>query len=58
MNTIKKIADCLNVSADTLVGIEDHQPSSIAVHFDSEEYTDAELEEIRQFGAFVKDRRK
>ena len=40
------------------MGIEDHQPSSIAVHFDSEEYTDAELEEIRQFGAFVKDRRK
>ncbi|MGO5166399.1 MULTISPECIES: helix-turn-helix domain-containing protein [unclassified Candidatus Paralachnospira] len=58
VNTIKKIADCLNVSADTLLGIEDNQPSTIAAHFDGEEYTDAELEEIKQFAAFVKDRRK
>ena len=40
------------------MGIEDNLPSSIAARFDREEYTDAELEEIRQFGAFVKDRRK
>lgn len=39
-------------------GYSSDPPSTIAAHFDGEEYTDAELEEIKQFAAFVKDRRK
>lgn len=33
-------------------------PHTIAAHFDGDEYTEAELDEIRQFAEFVKNRRK
>lgn len=54
--TIKKIADVLNVSADRLLGLEDS--TTIAAHFDGEEFTESELEEIKQFAEFVKNKRK
>ena len=57
VNTIKKISDCLNVSADTLLGLND-RPVTIAAHFDGDEYTEDELDEIRQFAEFVKNKRK
>lgn len=53
VQTIKKIADVLNVSADDLLGIGDDS-QTIAAHFDGEEYTPDELERIKQFAAFVK----
>ena len=56
VDTIKKIASALNVSADTLLGI-DEEPTTLAAHFDGEEYTESELNEIRQFAEFVKGRR-
>ena len=55
VNTIKKIADVLNVSADTLL---DEEPTTMAAHFDGDEYTEDELDEIRQFAEFVKNKRK
>ena len=55
--TIKKIADVLNVSADELLGINIEQ-TTLAAHFDGDEYTEEELEEIRQFAEFVKNRNK
>ena len=57
VNTIKKIASALNVSADILLGTEP-EPTIIAAHFDGEEYTQDELDEIRQFAEFVKNKRK
>ena len=57
VNTIKKISDCLSVSADTLLGLND-RPVTIAAHFDGDEYTEDELDEIRQFAEFVKNKRK
>lgn len=57
VQTIKKIADILNVSADELLGIED-EPQTIAAHFDGNEYTEDELEEIKNFAAYVKSKRK
>lgn len=32
------------------------EPTTLAAHFDGEEYTESELEEIKQFAAFVKNR--
>ena len=55
VNTIKKIADCLNVSADTLLGLND-ELTTLAAHFDGKEYTEDELNEIRQFAEFVKNK--
>ena len=57
VNTIKKIASALNVSADILLGIDD-QPTTLAAPFDGDEYTESELEEIKNFAEFVKNRRK
>ena len=57
VDTIKKIASILNVSADTLLGLDD-EPVTIAAHFDGNEYTEDELHEIRQFAEFVKNKRK
>ncbi len=54
--TIKKIADILNVSANDLLGME-KPPFTIAAHFDGDEFTEEELEEIKQFAEFVKNRR-
>ena len=54
--TIKKIADVLNVTADRLLGLE--EPITLAAHFDGDEYTEDELDEIRQFAEFVKNKRK
>lgn len=34
------------------------KPATIAAHFDGDEYTEEELEEIRQFAEFVKNRKK
>lgn len=57
VQTIKKIADALNVSADELLGI-DEEPTTIAAHFDGSEYTEEELNKIKEFAAFVKAQRK
>ena len=34
------------------------QPITFAAHFDGDEYTEDELDEIRQFAEFVKNKRK
>lgn len=57
VQTVKKIADILNVSTDELLGMDD-EPQTIAAHFDGDEYTEEELEEIRKFAEFVKAKRK
>ena len=57
VQTIKKIADVLGVSADELLGI-DTDTTTLAAHFDGNEFTKDELDEICQFAEFVKNRRK
>lgn len=57
VETIKKIADVLDVSADKLLGLETDN-ITLAAHFDGNEYTEAELNEILQFAQFVKNRNK
>lgn len=61
--TLESIADFFNVSIDYLLGRENTtirlvNPTTIAAHFDGDEYTEEELEEIRRFAEFVKSRKK
>lgn len=56
VQTIKKIADTLNISADDLLGLSP-EPTTIAAHFDGDEYTEDELEDIRAYAEFVRNRR-
>ena len=56
-----KICNALGMSADELekmVVDQDYQPTTLAAHFDGEEYTESELEEIKNFAEYVKAKRK
>ncbi len=62
-----KMANILNVDPLWLMGFDvpmtknssdDSQPITIAAHFNGDEYTEEELDEIRQFAEFVKAKRK
>lgn len=54
---LRKIAEYYNVSIDDILGISD-EPTTIAAHFDGDEYTEAELAAIKEFAAFVKSKRE
>lgn len=55
-----KICNALGISADELekmVVDQNYQPITLAAHFDGNEYTEDELDEIKQFAEFVKGKR-
>jgi transcriptional regulator with XRE-family HTH domain len=61
VDKLEDIANALQVSPAYLMGWTDEvvdQPITIAAHFDGDEYTEDELDEIRQFAEFVKNKRK
>ena len=57
---VQKICKALGITADDLemmvTGTD--EPLTIAAHFDGDEYTEEELDEIKQFAEFVKAKRK
>lgn len=57
VQTIKKIADTLGISADDLLGLNSDSFSTMAAHFDGSEFTEDELDDIRAYAEFVKNRR-
>lgn len=58
VDKLEEIADALNISPAYLMGWEDHTPTTLAAHFDGKEYTESEMEEIKNFADFVRNRRK
>lgn len=59
LSTLKKLCSYFNCSLDFLADDAiSEEPQTIAAHFDGDEYTEDELDEIRQFAEFVKNRRK
>lgn len=62
VDKLEDIADALQVSPAYLMGWEPNininEPTTIAAHFDGDDYTEDELDEIRQFAEFVKNKRK
>ena len=60
LSTLKKLCAYFNCSLDYLTDddISENQVTTIAAHFDGNEYTEEELDEIRQFAEFVKNKRK
>lgn len=56
-----KICNALGITADELehmISDVSYKPSTLAAHFDGDDYTDDELDEIKQFAEFVKNRNK
>lgn len=61
VDKLEDIANALQVSPTCLMGWTNEvvdQPITLAAHFDGDEYTEDELDEIRQFAEFVKNKRK
>lgn len=59
LSTLKKLCAYLGCSLDYLADDSvSEEPTTIAAHFDGDEYTEDELDEIRQFAEFVKNKRK
>lgn len=42
---------------DGIIVFTQDEPTTLAAHFDGDEYTESELDEIRQFAEFVKNKR-
>lgn len=56
---IREFAKALRVSPQELMGWDEpEEPITIAAHFDGDEYTVEELDEIKKFAEFVKAKRK
>ena len=55
-------ACALGTTPGKLMGLSEYgnveEPTTIAAHFDGDEYTEEELDRIKQFAAFVKTQRK
>lgn len=62
VDKLEDIAKALGVSPSYLMGWDyknnSSEPTTIAAHFDGADYTEEELNEIRQFAEFVKNRKK
>lgn len=57
VQTIKKIAAVLNVSADRLLGLPE-EVETIAAHFEGDGFTPEEIKEIENYAQYVKTRGK
>lgn len=55
---IRKLAEILGVSGDMLLGIPESEPSTLAAHFEGEDFTSDEWEEIERFKMFVRSKRE
>lgn len=58
LSTLKKLSTYLGCSIDYLADDSCGKVETLAAHFDGNEYTEDELNEIRQFAEFVKNKRK
>ena len=60
LSTLKKLCSFFNCSLDYLAddSIQEEKATTLAAHFDGSEYTEEELDEIKQFAEFVKNKRK
>ena len=58
----KAFAKALGTTPGKLMGLAENdyveKVDTLAAHFSGDEYTESELDEIRQFAAFVKNKRK
>lgn len=60
LSTLKKLCAYFDCSLDYLAddNVQEPKPTVLAAHFDGNEYTKEELDEIRQFAEFVKNKRQ
>lgn len=57
IDLVIRIAHALGMSADEFLSTEPYTPNTLAAHFEGEEFSEEELEEINNFVKFVKSKR-
>lgn len=57
IDTLFKVCKIFGVTVNDMYDIKT-EPNTLAAHFDGDEFTPEELDEIRQFAEFVKNKRK
>lgn len=55
---VKKYGTLPGISSGSIYCVQHHKIDTLAAHFDGSDYTEDELEEIRRFAEFVKNKRK
>lgn len=58
MGKVQSLADYFHINKSDLIEDKSEEPVTIAAHFDGDEYTAEELDEIKAFAEFVKSKRK
>lgn len=59
IDTLFQVCKIFGITVNDMYDIQtDSQPTTLAAHFDGEEYTESELEEIKNFAEYVKAKRK
>ena len=58
MDKVDAMCEIFHCKRSDLMEDKSEKPQTIAAHFDGDEYTEAELEKIKEFAAFVKASRK
>ena len=58
IDTLFRVCKIFGVTVNDMYEMTSSEPPTIAAHFDGDEYTEDELDEIRQFAEFVKNKRK
>lgn len=59
IDTLFRVCKIFGVTVNDMYGMKSNEePTTIAAHFDGDEYTEEELNEIRQFAEFVKNKRR
>ncbi len=60
LSTLKRLCAYFNCTLDYLADdtVYEDKSTTLAAHFDGDEFTEDELDEIRQFAEFVKNRKK
>ena len=58
VDKLEEIADALQVSPAYLMGWDKEKPTTLAAHFDGDEYTEEQLDRIKEFAKFIKQENK
>ena len=58
IDTLFRVCKIFGVTVNDMYEMTSSEPTTIAAHFDGAEYTEDELDEIRQFAEFVTNKRK
>lgn len=58
IDTLFRVCKIFGVTVNDMYEMTSSEPTTLAAHFDGDEYTEDELKEIKSFAEYVKNKRK